>query len=376
MMKVFFIDPMGYGNLSSYDSSLLNNIHEVDIDYFTSVKFNLKDLNAKTHKIYSYSDQKGLKKILSYTRSQIFLLKLIIKEKPKIVHFQWFKIPILDYIVIKIIQYSGVHVILTAHNILPHDSGSRYLKIYTKIYQLLDVIIVHTSATKEELISKFGITSEKINVIPHGILEMERSNQSNIDKIKSDFKKSHNLKNKVVFSILGSINKYKGVELAINAWQTLNLSKNSEIHLIIAGNGKFEQLKLLEQDDNTTIVNRFLSNDEFIALVHLSDFVLLPYLQISQSGVLLTALNEKKRIIVSKKGGLTEPFQFGNIGYILEDLTKEHLASTLKKAKSNCENLPSEETWNEIHNFYSWESIGIKTKKLYQKLAPPILKTS
>lgn len=367
-MKIFFVDPMGYGSLGSYDSSIINNISEEDIFYYSNIDFDSKKLTRKTHKIYSYSDKSLIVKIASYIGSQFTLLKQAKEKSPDVAHFQWLKIPHFDIFVLKILKKRGVKIILTVHNILPHDSGARYLKIYTKIYHLANALIVHTSVTKDELISKFGITPEKIIVIPHGVLEMERSNQSNIDKIKSDFKESYAIKNKVVFSILGSINKYKGVELAINAWQTLNLSKDSEMHLIIAGNGKFEQLKLLEQDDNTTIINRFLSNDEFIALIHLSDFVLLPYLQISQSGVLLTALNEKKRIIVSKKGGLTEPFQFGNIGYILENLTTEHLASTLKKAKDNYQNLPSEEVWNEIHNFYSWESIGIKTKKLYQKL--------
>ncbi len=370
-MKVFFVDPMGYGSLGSYDASIINNISEGDIFYYTNTGFDSKKLDRKAYKVYNYSNKNSIFKIISYIRSQFALLNQAKIESPDLFHFQWLKIPSFDIYILRTLKKRKIKIILTAHNVLPHDSGSKFFKIYSKIYHLVDGIVVHTSVTKEELISKFGVTPEKISIIPHGVLEMERSNQNNIDKIKSDFAQKNDFKNKVVFSVLGSINKYKGVALVIDAWRSLKLPPDSEMHLIIAGHGKFEQLKLLANDNNVTIVNRFLSNDEFIALIHLSDYVLLPYLQISQSGVLLTVLNEKKQIIVSKKGGLTEPFQFGKIGFILEDLTTVQLANTLRKAKGNHQNLPNEKTWDEIHNFYSWESIGIKTKKLYQKLIYP-----
>lgn len=367
-MKVFYVDPMGYGNLSSYDTSLLNNISQIDIEYFTSVKFDLKYYEEKTHKIYSYSDKKGLIKIFSYIKSQIVLLKFILKLKPEIAHFQWFKIPILDNILLKIIKSKGVKIILTAHNILPHDSGNKYFKIYQKIYSELNVIIVHANNTKQELVRMFDISPSKIKVIPHGILNMQRTDVKSIEKANSYFSKEYHFENKIVFSILGSINKYKGVDLAIEAWLSLNENEKKKAQLVIAGNGKMDVLNVIKNHKDITLINRFLSNDEFLSLVHLSDYILLPYIKISQSGVLLTALNEKKKVIVSNIGGLSEPFQFGDIGLVIKSVDHLSLLNTFKKAIQISDKNPDDEVWNKIHNFYSWKSIGKKTKELYQSL--------
>jgi D-inositol-3-phosphate glycosyltransferase len=367
-MKIFFVDPMGYGNLALYDASLLNAISELDIDYFTNTKFELEELNHSIYRIYNYSDKKGFFKIASYINSQLYLFKHINKKSPSLIHFQWFKVPYLDFFILKLLKRRGIKILHTAHNLLPHDSGSQYSKIYKKIYKLVDAIIVHTDATKEEITVQFNIAPEKVNVVPHGILKMPRGNIAEVNETRQNLENLYGLKNKKIFSILGSINKYKGVELTIKAWELLNLPPDAQIHLIIAGNGNLDMLKVLKDNSNATVINRFLSNDEFIALIHISDFVMLPYLQISQSGILLTALNEKKRIIVSKKGGLTEPFKFGNIGCILDDVTESNLAETIRIANTEFENFPNEKIWNDIHSYYDWDTIGNKTKKIYLDL--------
>lgn len=363
---VFFVDPMGYGSLGDYDSSILNNIKNQNIEFYGNIKFqDDKLIDKKCLKIYSYSDKKHLFKLLSYLKSQFSLLIQAQVKKPYLIHFQWFKIPRLDLILLRLLKAKGVKIVMTAHNILPHDSGSNYKKIYKKIYHHVDAIIVHTAITKEELISGFNINHGKIHIIPHGVLKMDR-NKKVIKKVKADFKKKYALENKVVFSLLGSINKYKGVDIVAKAWKSLNLSKNTNMHLIVAGSGNYNLLKPVEKDTSVTLINRFLTDDEFVALVHLSDYVMLPYRQISQSGVLLTALNEKKKVIVSNKGGLPEPFKFGDIGYIIDQLNEETLRSTITKASSQNHEKVDEKIWENIHIYYDWSNIGKLTYELYK----------
>ena len=367
-MKVFIVNPKGYGNLSSYDSSLISELKGVDSVYYTNVKFESSKIKCPTYQIFRYSDKKLISKGISYLKSQISLYNYTIKFKPKIIHFQWFKIPHIDYYFSFFLKRRGIKIVHTVHNILPHDSGLKYFRIYQKIYRFVDALIVHSELTKKELESKFGIEADKIHVIPHGILRMERTNQSNVDLVKSEFEEEYQLKDKVVFSLLGSINKYKGVGLVIDAWQNAEINNTSDKHLIIAGNGKFDELEKLSSSKNSTVLNRFLSDDEFVALVQLSDYVLLPYLQISQSGVLFTVLNEKTKIIVSKRGGLPEPFQFGKIGYILKELDSINLAETILEASKESDYAPKEKIWEDINEFYSWNSIGLKTSDLYHKI--------
>ena len=60
-----------------------------------------------------------------------------------------------------------------------------------------------------------------------------------------------------------------------------------------------------------------------------SDVLLLPYKEISQSGVLLSGLKYKKTFIVSNVGGLTQPFNLGKVGWVLENNTTSCLRDRL-----------------------------------------------
>lgn len=368
-LKIFYVNPMSYGNLALYDYSLLSNVKNIDLRYFCNTKYDSDQLNFKFEKIYNYSDKNRFFKIISYIKSQFVLFKAIKHNSANIIHFQWLKIPSVDYILLKRINKKGIKNILTAHNILPHNTGNRYEKIYKKIYSIVDIIIVHTPNTRTELMEKFHVSSNKIYVIPHGILNMGQ----NIDSTKilsyvNRFRSECNLDKKIVFSALGNIHNYKGYDLILDTWKQDNISENDSLQLIIAGKGKLKKIEEIKELKNVTLINRFLEDEEFLALLRLTDFVLLPYKKISQSGILLTVLNEKKRVIVSNVGGLADPFKFGKIGYVLSDYSTNELNNTIVRASLNKKDYPREEIWEKILEYYNWENIGLATQEMYYKI--------
>ena len=77
---------------------------------------------------------------------------------------------------------------------------------------------------------------------------------------------------------------------------------------------------------------------------------------------------EKKKVIVSKLDGLTEPFAFGDIGLILQKTDVEAVKKAFLTVKTTKDYTPSNKVWETIHNFYSWETIGLKTKNIYESL--------
>lgn len=367
--KIFFVDPMSYKNLAQYDYSLITNIAGIDINFYGSTLYDIKDDKLSIIKIYDYSTKSGYKKILSYCLSQNLLIKDVKLKRPKIVHFQWFKFTLYDVFTIKRIKALGSKVIFTAHNLLPHEGFNRYSGVYRVIYSLVDIIIVHAEKTAEELVLKFNIPSKKIRVIPHGILTHGTLDKIKLDNYVKRFKNKNVLINKTVFAVLGEMMFYKGLDVVIDAWNQPQLDSGN-IALILAGKGNFKKIKEIEDKENVLVLNRFLEIEEFMAIVKIADFIILPYRRISQSGVLLTVLSEKKSIIVSDVGGLTEPFKFGNIGYILESLTPEVLADTIQKAflglsKKNHQDEEDIRVWESIFNYYDWKNIGEKTKQLY-----------
>ncbi|WP_282180472.1 glycosyltransferase [Maribacter stanieri] len=360
---------MSYNNLGLYDYSLLSNIKNVSVSYFCNLLYDQKKLPNKTYRLYTYSNKKGIFKIISYFISQLQLIFFCVKNPPAIIHFQWLKIPSMDYYVLKVLRRFSNHLILTAHNLLPHNSGDTYYKSYAKIYHSVNTIIVHAEKTKQELIEKFGITPNKIVVIPHGVLDLSSEiDHTAVSAKVTEIRQQLKLKDKVVFSVLGGLNEYKGINLIVDAWKDKTLSENKNIQLLIAGAGSVEKVLELATIDNVHIENRYLTDMEFLTYLRVSDFVLLPYKSISQSGVLLSALSEHKRVIVTDVGGLKDPFKFGKIGYVLKEYSINELKLAILKASETVKEYPKETIWNKIEMFYNWSTIGSKTQNLYSSI--------
>jgi glycosyltransferase involved in cell wall biosynthesis len=366
--KLFIVDPMSYSNLALYDKFLIENIEINEKVLIGNVKYEHEDSsNFEVKLIYNYSDLKGVLKFLSYIKSQIWLIFLIFLKKPKVIHFQWLKVPQLDYFVLKIIKLvnSKSLIVLTAHNILPHDTGNKYKKIYYKIYNLVDEILVHDDFTRDEMIKLFFLNDKNISVVPHGLLNLNDSLQ------KKRFKED----DVIVFSMLGFLNNYKGIELLVDAWLSSDsLSTNNKIKLVIAGKASKEmtsELAKLQCVLNVEVIQEFIDADKFNELMTNTDVLLLPYTRISQSGLLLMGLTYRKAVLVSRVGGLTQPFQFGKVGWVLKELTSKELMGQLEHIIENSNDIKTItediELWKRIDEFYCWKNIAIQTKELYFK---------
>ena len=359
-MKILYVDPMSRNNLGIYDKNLLKNIEPCMIYFFCNKDFQFDKIGeVNIIKEYEYNRKKHIFKIFSYVKSQYNLYKFAKENKISIIHFQWLKIPVLDFLLIKLLQGKGIKIVLTAHNLLPHDSGEKYFKIYKKIYKTLDRIIVHAQNTKLELEKIFFLDAQKINVIPHGLLEL-------LNKSTSKNFSLRNCDKEIIFSLVGALNSYKGVDILIEAWS--KIEESDKIKLVIAGAGKINFSKI-EKMKNVVIINRFLTDEELNEILEETDVAILPYRKISQSGVLLTALNKKIPVIVSNIGGLVQPFELGNVGWIVDNINEKNLCDVINKVIKNKNKINEIKNnrvlWTSIEEYYSWEKIGKKTYKLY-----------
>lgn len=361
---------MSYSNLSIYDWNLIANL-EYNVTFFGSKKYDYKTIDGEINLIYTYNFfSNRLIKLVLYILNSLKLSFYIFKQKPSIVHFQWFKFPYFDFLLLLLIKIlnSKIKIVFTAHNLLPHNSGNKYYCIYKRIYKSVDHTIVHTINSKKTLIKKFNISSNKISVIKHGLLDIIYDKKE-VASILNSLQKTYNLKNKIVCLSIGKIHYYKGTDILIKAWESISLlHQNDNLRLLIAGQG--DSNLILNSSKNIIIDNHFISNEKFVSYIKLADLIVLPYRQIAQSGVLLTILNFRKPVLVSKINGLIEPFLYGNIGWILDELSADNLASTLVKILSNKNMLASiqndNELWGKVLSSFSWEEIGKLTSQVYK----------
>lgn len=364
---ILFVDPMSYHNLALYDYNLLLHIKHKRLIFGCNKKFDLSIPHTIYH-LFSYQEYTLLRKILSYVFSMIKILVICEKMKVNLVHFQWLKFPFFDYIIIKILKYRKIKVVYTAHNALPHDSGKKYMWIYKLIYHEVDKVICHTHYAQVQL--KYIFSLQNTVVIPHGLLDLKLLQEdSDIDlNLISHLENADG----IVFSFLGNISNYKGIDIVVETWLSSNALKKSNAKLLIAGSGVIPNIEKLSLCENVLLLNRMLNNNELQFCINHSDFILMPYKEISQSGLLLTVLTNRKKVIVSNLPPLIEPFEFisNDLGYILEENTSDNLKAILEQILINREKgvLLSEKIFEELSEYYSWEKIGVKTLQLYTNL--------
>lgn len=364
--RVVIVDPNSYNNLSLYDKLLIENLPINDKYLICNYKYEYKSSSSfKLYRIYNYSNNYLLIKALLYLIGQIRLILLLFRIKPNVIHFQWLKWPTLDFLFLIILKllFRNCTYVFTAHNIVPHDSGLKFYRIFKKIYIQIDKIIVHDYSTKKEIVAYFNISESKIFVIPHGILDFSNNDQSVNPK-----------KNCITFSFLGHLSEYKGIDILVETWYKYQeLHNNPNIKLVIAGKSSSksidDKLKKLRIFENVYINQKLLTNEEFNNYLNISDVVILPYLSISQSGILLSSLGRRKAVIVSNVGGLVQPFNIGKVGWVLQENTPIELKNLIQYIFNNPQELElilnNNELWNDIERYYSWRNIGVETFNVY-----------
>ena len=378
-MKIFFIDPMSYGSIAQYDRCLLNGVNDskesfIKIEYFCSY-LNTFDYNdtIRSHKVFFYNKlPTSILKGFSYILSYLIIIAYAILIRPDCIHIQWIRKPVLDYRFLKLFQKFNIKVIYTAHNVLPHNNDNNNVRfVYSKYYKTVDTIIVHSDTTKKELIDIFNLPSEKIHVIFHGLLP-NNLNEEQISNESCIIKRDLNIDNKIVFSCLGVQSHYKGVDLIVDAWaKNKFLHNNPNIFLIIAGRSKDINFSEVSKFSNVHIEDCYLSDERYIAFLRISSATILPYRKISQSGALLTALNERTPVIVSHVGGLPDPLAMADIGWDIGDPTVTNIEKVLVNLSNNPSSMHKKkwdiEEWDKLFKDLSWKEIGRKTLLLYNQ---------
>ena len=129
---------------------------------------------------------------------------------------------------------------------------------------------------------------------------------------------------------LGRISKYKGVDLLINAVNEMPITSYDS--LTIAGMPIYE-VTIPQNNPKIKLYAKYMSEEEMSNFLNQCDIVVLPYIEASQSGVILLATLAEKPIICSKIGGLTE--QLTNEECIFIDPTKENIQKAIEQLLSN-----------------------------------------
>lgn len=223
---------------------------------------------------------------------------------PDVIHVQFlpmlkWSLP-LDFWFLEFCRKRGSKIVLTVHDLLPHDTGEALKETYLELYRMADRLICHSDHIRTRLRVDFSVPEEKVSVIPHGpfFYDLPVASSKQIP-----WSLEHEPGGLLVLW-QGIIAPYKGVDLLLDAWQKVE-AQGGACQLMIAGTGSPELLeKIREQVKSLGLKHvhlqlRFIDAKELVALYRVADVVVYPYRAITTSGALATGLALGKTIVAS-----------------------------------------------------------------------------
>ena len=228
--------------------------------------------------------------------------------------------------ILSLLRRLKMPLVTTLHTVLREPSASQR-SVLEEIAQRSDRLIVMTEMAADMLRDVYAVPSGKIDVIPHGVPDMQFMDPNY-------FKDRFGTEGKSVLLTFGLLSPNKGIENVIRALPPI-LARHANVVYIVSGvthphirrregeryreelQALAEQLGVAQQ---VILNNRFVSAEELVEQVGAADIYITPYRQEAQvvSGTLAIALGAGKAIIstpywhakelLANKRGVIVPF--------------------------------------------------------------------
>ncbi len=260
-------------------------------------------------------------------------------------------------------------VLISIHDPFPHsgeEADTRRLS--SRVYQYLNNrFIKHHLLYNDLMVSAYaedrGIGEDRILTSSLGPYDYLRAVGQEAAPAKCDF------------LIFGRIQKYKGIDLLLEAF-VLVLQDFPDATLTIAGSGAFwfDVTDYRIPEKNLTIINRFIPGGELAGLLEGTKVVVCPYRDATQSGVVMSAYAFHRPVIVTNVGALSQVVEDGKTGFIVEPNNPEALADAMKRVLRPDQ--PLKDAAHTIDQVFhkggkSWDAITQRILVTYKKLADP-----
>jgi glycosyltransferase involved in cell wall biosynthesis len=240
------------------------------------------------------------------------------------------------------------------------------------MYALCDQIIIHSRSGRDEVIELFHVQPEKITVIPHGNYDCFTPGEG-VTKIQAKEALGIPGRNKTVL-FFGAIRPNKGLDNLLFAFSVVR-REIPDSTLLIVGEPceNYQHYRSIIEKENLhgDVFEKleYIPNHEIFRYFQAADLVVLPYNEVTESGVLQLAYAFSKPVVATQIGGFQESVEPGQNGYLVPSKDVNALASRI------LEILADEEKMNRMGRHsrvlcdtrHSWDPIARHTVDLYAK---------
>ena len=234
-----------------------------------------------------------------------------------IIHFTW---PF-DYCFFELYSLN-IPILHTVHDPIPHSSDEKFIySLQRKVaIRNSDYFMLLNITQKESFKKRYSIADNKIFDSKLGIYSH-----------LLNYNAGNSLYNWPYILFIGSINPHKGIKYLCKAMEELH-HVNNNFHLVIAGKGNFDfNIKEYTDKGYVKVINRFVEVSELVNLVCHSRFVCCPYIDATQSGVVMTAFTLCKPVLATNVGALHEMVENTRHGMLVSPKDSHALAEAIVK---------------------------------------------
>jgi glycosyltransferase involved in cell wall biosynthesis len=293
---------------------------------------------------------------------------------PDVIHVQFlpmlkWRLP-LDFWFLEFCRQRGSKIVLTVHDVLPHDTGEKHKQTFDALYRLADRLICHSDHIRVRLRAEFSVPEEKVSVIPHGPFFNDVASTGNEEPLEG----FPNAPGRVLVLWQGLIFPYKGVDLLLRAWKHVE-SQNANCSLAIVGTGAPDLLEQIREQvkslglKHLQLCLRFVTSRELVAIYRAADVVVYPYRAITTSGAIATGLALGKTIVASDLPVFRELLTHGENALLVDPEDSVKLAGALLELAQDADLRERLAGRVRAMDFgaSSWLSIAEKTLRAYER---------
>jgi glycosyltransferase involved in cell wall biosynthesis len=207
-----------------------------------------------------------------------------------IVHAQWWSFPLIPvYLTVLLIaKLRGKTVVLTVHDVTPHERSLPNIVLNQLIYPVADQFVVHSEENKRTLCSKYGVQRSQVTVISHPVIQSVPKKDVTMYTAKAELGIEQH---RDVILSFGGIRDYKGIDTFLLDLADI-VEENDDALLVIAGAlwddwDKYERV-IHEQglDDHVRADIGYIPDEQVEYYFAAADVVVFPYKNFeAQSGV-------------------------------------------------------------------------------------------
>lgn len=250
----------------------------------------------------------------------IFVLCHMKRQKADVIHVDWQFDNCFERFIFKF--WRKTLKFMTVHDPIIH-SGLPNANVIEKqrkdTFKWANCFMLLSEAHAKKFLTKYGLNSKHIFF----------SRLGNYTSIFVHRASSSIESNYILF--FGQITPHKGIEFLLEAMLRVH-KLCPTLKLVIAGRGNlYFDIDKYKNLDYIEIRNHYIGISELVKLVSSSLFVICPYKDATQSGVVQTALTLEKPVIASNVGNMAQVVKDGRVGMIVPPCDVESLENAIVK---------------------------------------------